>query len=280
MKALPLLLLLALARPALAAEPPGTSVADLVGGLDTCESIDTCEPVRALVARGRAVWPALEVGLTSDKELVRFWTLGVLSEVTVPEARDAITARLGDKAVRVRAAAAFALGALGGKEVTPALLRALLDKDLNVRFAATVALGRVKDPASVQGLIAALRDKDNDVRAQSAQALGEIGDAAAAPALLERLDQDLIPEVRTYAATALAEIAAPDAAEKLIAHLTGEQDPKALAATAYALGRLHDPRAKAPLERLLASPHEEVRVYAKEALEALRMPQKKKAPRE
>lgn len=259
--------------PAAAADEVPPTVAELAAALPSCESIDTCPPVRALIALGpAALWPALSGPLGDPDELVRFWVLGVLSEVPIPAAREAVTERLSDSAIRVRAAAAFALGALADRASTPDLLRALTDDDLNVRFAAAVALGALKDPAAVMGLIAACRDQDEDVRAYAAAALGETQDKRATLALLERLDEDINPQVRGYAAMALAQVGDPTATPALRKHLVTEKDAKALAATVYALGALDDRQSIGPIEALLHHPDPTVRQYATEALARLRRP--------
>lgn len=249
-----------------AAEP---TVASLIDALKACESLESCAPARALISRGTAIWPAIGKGLQAPDELTRFWTLGVLSEVPVPAARAAISVCIQDREIRVRAAAAYALGAQGSREVTPALLTALRDKDLNVRFAAAVALARVKDPASIDGLIVACADEDEDVRAYAALALGDIGDRRATSAVLERLERDHVARVRGFAGMALSKLRDPSSLTRLMNHAEVEADPKALAATLYALGELGDRRALPIVERFIKHPHEEVREYAREAASQL-----------
>lgn len=245
-----------------AAEPTVTS---LVDALKACESLETCAAVRTLIQRGPAIWPALGKGLVAPDEMTRFWTLGVLSEVPVPAARSAISTCIRDPEIRVRAAAAYALGAQGSREVTATLLTALRDKDLNVRFAAAVALARVKDPKSIDGLIVACTDEDEDVRAYSALALGDIGDRRATAAVLERLERDHVAQVRGFAGMALSKLRDPASLTRLMSHAEVEADPKALAATLYALGELGDRRALPIVQRFIKHPHEEVREYAQEA---------------
>jgi HEAT repeat protein len=265
------------AAAAAAAAPPAPSVAELVQRLPACQSLETCEAALELTRRGEAIWPDIEVGLGSPDEWIRFWTLGVLTNVPVAAAREAIAKRLDDGAVRVRAAAAFALGEQRDRAVTPALLRALADKDLNVRFAAAVALGKIKDPAAVPALIAACRDRDEDVRAHAAAALGETGDRRATAALLERLDQDIVPLVRGYAAMALGQLRDPASLVPLLAHADEEKDASALAATAAALGELRDPAALPKLKLLLLNPSEGVVDHVRYAIALIQAAQKKKA---
>ncbi len=263
------------ATPALAqpAEPPKpATVAELVARLSACESLDGCAPLHALIARGDAVWPELEIGLKAPDEMTRFWTLGVLHERPLAAAREAVTTCLDDKMPRIRAAAAMALGQLADKAVTPALIKAAADKDVNVRYAAVYAMGIVKDPASLDALTRALRDADEDVRAHAAQSLAELADKQAAPALLERVQQDLIGPVRGHAVIALARLGERSVAPALVAHLGAEKDPKVLAATAHAVGQLGAPTDIPALEKLLTHPDAQVVEYVRAAIAALRPP--------
>ena len=270
---LSLLVPAALAGPGLAApaQAPAPSVEDLVGRLEPCEDLD-CPPARALVARGAAIWPALEVGLAPERgEMTRFWTLGVLSEVPIPAARARLEALLAaDPLVRIRAAAAFALGNLRTPEVAPALAKALADSDVNVRYEAASALGRSPDKAAVPALLTALRDKDEDVRAAVVEALGAARDPQAVDPLLRRAERDPVPAVRGMAAVALANLRAPSVVAPLVARLASEDNPQALAAVCWALGELGDARALAPLEGLASHPSAVVKQHAAEAVARLK----------
>jgi HEAT repeat protein len=246
------------------------TVLELVDELKGCESLETCAPVKQLINRGPAIWPGVAKGLKAPDEMTRFWTLGVLSEVIVPASREAVAALLDDPEIRVRAAAAYALGAHRDKAVTKWLIKALADKDLNVRFAAAVALGRVRDPAAVPALIAALRDQDEDVRAYAALALGDIGQRTATSALAERIREDIVPKVRGFAAMALGKLKDPTSLAALMAQVGKEKDAKALAAGIYALGELGDASAIPVITPHLKHASEDVREYAKDALKHLK----------
>ncbi len=255
------------------------SIAELVGGLKSCDGLESCAFTRELIRRGQAIWPGVQAGLDAADEMTRFWTRGVLSEVLIVDSREAIAASLDDKLVRVRAAAAFALGNHRDKAVTGWLLKALKDKDLNVRFAAAVGLGRVRDDKAVPDLIRALRDEDDDVRAYAALALGDIKDRRATPGLLERLREDLKGHVRGRAAMALGVLQDPAALDPLIAAVGEEKDTKALASAIFALGALGDPKALPTLEPLEEHADKDVREYAAEAIAAIRQTAADKAGR-
>ena len=263
---------------ALVAGAPPADVASLVAQLKHCKSLETCEPALELTKRGDAIWPDLAVGLEAPDEMTRFWTLGVLTNVPIVDAREAIAVMLDDKEIRVRAAAAFALGEQRDKAVTTWLLKALGDDNLNVRFSAAVALGKVKDPASVPALIGACRDKDEDVRAYAAQALGDIGDKRATPALVERVDQDIVGHVRGFAAMALGRLGDRTAVAPLLAALGREKDVKAMAAILVGLGELRDPAALPALKPLLKHAEETIQEHARYAIALIEAAAKKKAP--
>jgi hypothetical protein len=249
------------------AEKAERSVAEWVGELNACLELD-CEAVRALVARGEKVWPELEVGLAHQDEMVRFWTLGVLTEVPVAAARGRIIGMLSDKAVRIRAAAAFALGAQRSPEVVEPLLVALFDADVNVRFEAASALSRVPDKRAVEPLIEVMADPDHDVRGAACEALGAIGDLRAVPTLVARLMDDRKPGVRGRAAVALGAMKA-EVAPQLAKRAGRERDPEALAAMCWALGEVgksDDGVSVKALEGLVGHTNEVVKKHAQEAL--------------
>jgi HEAT repeat protein len=261
--------LVSVVSPASGRSPKKPSVATLVGQLKTCKSLDTCAVVEAIVSRKGGFWPQLAVGLDAPDEMTRFWTLGVLSKAPVKKAIEAIAGKLGDPKIRVRAAAAYALGALRSKDVTPHLLRAVLDKDLNVRFAAVVAMGRVRDPATVDALLNACRDRDEDVRAYAVAALGDIGDKRSLPRLHERLEQDVHGKVRGFAGMALARFKDPTSVPVLKRRLKEEKDAKALAASIYALGEIGDATSADLIKSHAAHENDVVREYVARALEKL-----------
>lgn len=246
-------------------------VSDLVTELGSCLEMD-CPPIRELVARGEAVWPDLKVGLEHKDEMVRFWSLGVLTEVPVAAARPTLVALLSDRAVRIRAAAAFALGAQRSPEVVEPLIAALFDPDVNVRFEVASALARVPDKRSVEPLIEVMADPDHDVRAAACEALGNIGDARAVPTLVARLLDDRKPVVRGHAAMALGVMKARGAVKDLAKRAGRERDTQALSAMAWALGEVGEPgdEVSVPaLEALAKHADEGVRKHAAEALAAI-----------
>lgn len=262
----------------LAKKPKAPTVAELLADLPKCEGLESCVAAQELIRRGPAIWPAVKEGLSSPEELTRFWTLGVLSEVVIPASLGALAKSLDDPEIRVRAAAAYALGMHRDAKVTVHLLKALGDKDLNVRFAAAVALGRVRDPKSVPALVGALRDEDDDVRGYAALALGDIGDRRATAGLLERLREDIFPKVRGMSAMALGSLRDPASKAPLLEHLQEERDPKALAAAVYALGQLRDRTVLPALRKLENHKAPEVREYVADAIATIEKAGEKPKP--
>lgn len=69
--------------------------------------------------------------------------------------------------------------------------------DVRVRVAAALALGKTKSPGGRAALERALRDKNPSVRAAAAAALGSRGDGASLPALRAALGKEDVVTVRT-----------------------------------------------------------------------------------
>lgn len=207
----------------------------------------------------------------------------------VPHARDPVPA--------VRAGAVEGLAFLATATALEAALPALADPDLRVRVAAADALGRQGGrvaPALVAAAAAAA-NAEPEWRATLAHALGETGSAEAVPALAALLDgRDPAP-----AAIALARLASPagaaplvvylersgtralaeaidalallgarEAAPAIATHLTHDL-PDVRAAAARALGRLRHEAASPRLEALRSDYYGRVRRAAIEALAKL-----------
>lgn len=251
------------------APPPEPTVAELLARAEPCQDLE-CAPLAALIKRGPAVWPEITAGLESPLEMTRFWALGVLSEMRVPAAWPKLHDMLAhDPLVRVRAAAAFALGNQRARAVVPWLAEALGDSDVNVRFEAASALSRSPGEEAVEPLLKALRDDDEDVRGAVVEALTASGDRRAI-APLERWGLgDRKPRVRGLAAIALGTLGATSAAPKLMKRLSLERDPEAKAAVAWALGELRVEAAREELRRLAEAGEGPVKELAAEALKKL-----------
>jgi len=140
----------------------------------------------------------------------------------------------------IRGPAIKALGAWGGQDAVPVLMRLLAHKDPSARRESLKAIGRFQDPRTLEPVIQGFRD--NSTRADAGQTLREMG-AMAEPALIAILNEpagvghvflkrdaiDLLADIGTEKSVpALQQVlASRDVHEK--AHLTAPAQ-KALAA--------------------------------------------------
>ena len=126
----------------------------------------------ALAAFGSAAEPTFAGALRSELESVRVASCFGIAAVSEPEhARAELTALLADPEAPVRAAAAEALGRVGGGVVPAALARASRDAVAIVRVAATRALSVYDDPQAVELAVNALLDPDRDTAVSAGESL-------------------------------------------------------------------------------------------------------------
>jgi HEAT repeat protein len=153
---------------------------------------------------GHAV-TAFEQGIASEDPTVRVSSCFGLSEA---EERAAAAGRLAavlatDSDVRVRTAAASALGIVGGDDAPAALLGATSDPDVQLRRAAVKALGSFDDPAAAATLDEHTEDEDRETAIRAAEALhalaGRPNAARAATARLASSRAWAVDYVRTVA---------------------------------------------------------------------------------
>jgi putative heme-binding domain-containing protein len=111
-----------------------------------------------------------------------------------------------DRSPRLLAASLRAVGELELAESVPAVRARLVHPAVEVRAAAAVALGRIGGDQAKRALISALDDADVEVRQLAANALGSLRATSAVPALLEAWKR---PETRSEALAALTRM--PDA---------------------------------------------------------------------
>jgi hypothetical protein len=116
----------------------------------------------------------------------------------IPLEKDAVGPKIEDlknEDIRVRNAAAKALGNIGDLRAVDSLIGALSDKAAFVRCAAAEALGKIGDQRAVDSLIEATKDEDNLVRKSAVTALGQIGDGRAFDALAGCLADEMMPVI-------------------------------------------------------------------------------------
>jgi HEAT repeat protein len=181
----------------------------------------------------------------------------------------AMAARLQDRSLEVRCAAARALGKAGDPAAVGYLLDALSAAQALPHGVAGMALLDLGTTALPQ-LRDALMDDDPDVRSLAAEIVGVHGDIAAAPALEVLLrDPEEDAAVREAAAGALGRIGSPTSTEPLARALTESPALRLQRVSAEALGRIGDPVAAVPLLAGMASPDVAIRTACADALARL-----------
>ena len=150
--------------------------------------------------------PAFERGSASADPIVRVSSCFGLSGIA--ESHGGAVHRLAvmlasDPDARVRAAAAAALGIVGGGNAPPELVGAVTDPDVQVRRSAVKALGSFDDPATGDALEECTEDADREVALRAAEALVALAHrpraAAAATARLESSPAWAVQYARTVA---------------------------------------------------------------------------------
>ena len=252
----------------LALAPP--SPKELIERLPACEALEGCDATRLLIEAGPRAVPALLDGLRDPRELVRFWVCGVLSQLRPAEAFDPLLGVLGSaKEIRVRAAAAFALGEYRDKRAVPGLIKALADDGIEVRLAAAGALGSTGDPRALPPLRTRIGDKDEEVRAAALLALADLGDTASVAVISLRLVEDIKVPVRVAACAALGRLKAVTAIPRMVAAMMGDKSETVRQECAVGLARTGDPSVRGPLTKATARGPEAVRKAARFALQLL-----------
>ena len=150
----------------------------------------------ALVSFGAAAAPTFAGALRSDHESVRVASCFGVAAVCDPEqARAELTPLVADPQSPVRAAAAEALGQVGGGVLPAALARASRDEVATVRVAAMRALGVYDDPQAVELAVNALLDPDRDTAVSAGESLVRL---ARRPATVAAAEEALARSARAW----------------------------------------------------------------------------------
>ena len=138
---------------------------------------------------------------------------------------------LKDPLPEVRTKALKALGELGDKRATPAVMPLLDDPSPGIRRSAAVVLGKLKSKTAVPALVRVLMESDDRAFLQPViLALGEIGDRSAVPGLLCALEEragDWTANHLVYATRAIGSLATTDDLPRIretIQRLRGTKD--------------------------------------------------------
>ena len=240
-------------------------------------SRDPAVRIRAAAALGSSGKPAAVgplTGLLADPDAgVRQAAVEALGALGDPGAVEPISrlmqtepASRDDAATPVRAAAARALGRLGGASI-PALAGAIHDRHPKVREAAVEALGVIGGPQVVPALAVALRDDRSQLRQAAAKALAVIGGDEARNTLLTVLNHK-DPATRATVVQALADLGDMRSVSELAAALR-DREKAVRERTVAALGRLGSGEAAEALLGAFEGPDRDVRQAAATELRRL-----------
>lgn len=156
-----------------------------------------------------------------------------------------------DPEVRAQAASAFQRAPTKDPSVIAALIRRLKDEDGQVRFFAALALGGIGGKRATKALLVSLEDLAFPNANPAANALGQIGDVAILPHLMTLLGGHPNGRIRRAAVVALALLKDTRAVPSLIERLLGDPDVDVRIEAAIALGYVGDSRALKPLSAVL-----------------------------
>ncbi len=132
--------------------------------------------------------------------------------------------RLDDPAAGVRREAALALGRIGSKEATDALVSRLSDPSSPIRIEAARALGEIADERAVPDLVRFLAVGSPELRAACAEALGSLGGEAARAALATTLSCEKDHSVVATLAEAMTKAAGAEETDAPIEVLEAVQE--------------------------------------------------------
>lgn len=215
----------------------------------------------------RAIFDRLEAFAEGDPG-ERSALLEVLPPLPEREAVRKVLPYLQDPELRVRTAAANAVGRSDSRVVVPLLLDASRDPDS--RLGAVQALARL-DEAPCGSLLEFLDDPSAKVRSTAAKGLGRCATSEARTAISAALDRESSPEIREQLAMALGKSGGHEAVRRLSAMLDDEDVSVRFMAT-RALPFTRAPEAFEPLLRALADPVDEIRAAALRSLGELEDP--------
>lgn len=180
-----------------------------------------------------------------------------------------LTRLLGTPDVALRRLAVGALERTGSQQAVPALEAALRDPDEKIRHQATLALAALGAPGAHEALLARLEDPEGGIRLDVFAALAGLG----SPEVLERAPELLTAEsfwTRSRALEALG-VLGSEAGVPLAVDALTDEEPWVRQEAVITLLRIGSPAARPALEDMVDDPDYEVRIYAAEALDRLKV---------
>ncbi len=203
---------------------------------------------------------ALRIAKEDESASARERAVEALGRIRLVKAAEPLQRILGDEKERprIRAAAAWSLGASYARGSAPALIEALEAAHPDIRAAAASALGQIRDEKASEALsrVALRRSEDEATRIAAIDALGLIGGEMAVDALYELLPRE-VGLTRLAVLRAVGNARAEEAAGALARTLESRAEPSdARIAAAVSLGQIGGDRASRALADRLLDPME------------------------
>lgn len=220
----------------------------------------------------------IEIALSSLRKhdwSINWKTAEELAKIGSPAVPRLIEA-LSDKDGYVREAAANALGKIGDKSAIEPLIRAMQyrdeqvyedDEDSEARMRAALALGRIGGPKAFDPLIQAISEDDLQLSWYAIEALGMLKDPRAIPVLIAALEH---PDVDRRKSASSALVNFGEAAVLPLINVIKDTNKRWRIFAIKTLGQIGDIRAVQALNDLLSDQDEYVRLYAADAVKAIK----------
>jgi len=221
--------------------------------------------VEALVRNGGGVVALLTEQLRAEDLQTRQAAAVALGRIGKRRATGALVAALGDREIAV--AAAGALARIGDADAFPALIGLLGEPDAAIRQAVIAALNSIGHPDMPQRIATLLDDADPTMRESALKIAGYFGYPTCLTRVLARC-RDPIDTVRRTAVEQLPFFDDPQVMDALLAALEDDRAP-VRAAAAHALGRIEHPTRTDALVRALNDADPWVRYVTVKSLAAV-----------
>ena len=220
------------------------------------------EIIEALVRHGSATFDLLMSQLDAEDLEVRRSAVVALGRIGDRRATPALVNALRDESLSIDAA--NALAQIGDPKSLDGLLSLTRSDDASTRQAAVSALNSLATPQMSKRIIPLLHDPDPNVRESAVKIAGYFGYSESADELL-KLSRDPVERVRTAAIEHLPFLE-DDRAFDVLIHAIKDETPTVRAAAARALGNVDAPESVDHLIRALADEDVWVRYFSARAL--------------